>query len=88
MKILLFGGSGQLGYDLIKQAVDLNFEIVAPVTSEVDITDRAEVSRIVRNTAPSIVINSAAYTAVDKAEEEPERARDVNAIGAELVAEA
>jgi dTDP-4-dehydrorhamnose reductase len=88
MKILLFGGSGQLGYDLIRQAGDLNFEIVAPVTSEVDITDRGEVSRIVRNIAPSIVINSAAYTAVDKAEEEPERAHAVNALGAELVAEA
>lgn len=88
MKILLFGGSGQLGYDLIRRAVDLNFEIVAPVTSEVDITDRGEVGRIVRNIAPSIVINSAAYTAVDKAEEDPERAHAVNAVGAELVAEA
>ncbi len=88
MKILLFGGSGQLGYDLIRRAADLNFEIVAPVTSEVDITDRAEVGAIVEKTAPTIVINSAAYTAVDLAEEEPERAHAVNALGAELVATA
>lgn len=88
MKILLFGGTGQLGYDLIRRANDLNFEVIAPVTSEVDITDKKAVSRIVQTASPSIVINSAAYTAVDNAEDEPERAYAVNAEGAEWVAAA
>lgn len=88
MKILLFGGTGQLGYDLIRRANDLNFEVIAPVTSEVDIRDRLAVSRIVQAASPSVVINSAAYTAVDNAEDEPERAHAVNAQGAEWIAAA
>lgn len=88
MKILLFGGTGQLGYDLIRRANDLHFEVIAPVTSEVDITDRKAVARIVQTVSPTVVINSAAYTAVDNAEDEPHRAHAVNAQGAEWIAAA
>jgi len=88
MKILLFGGSGQLGFELKKRADDLNFTLVSPVTKEVDITEAEQVSRLVGAIKPEVVINSAAYTAVDKAEEESERAFAVNAVGAKNVAEA
>ena len=88
MKILLFGGSGQLGYELKKRAADLNFSLVSPVTKEVNITESEQVKALVDAVRPDVVINSAAYTAVDKAEEEVDRAFAVNAEGVKNVAEA
>lgn len=88
MKILLFGGSGQLGYELKKRAADLAFELVSPVTAELDITDREQVKFLTASVRPDVVINSAAYTAVDKAETEIERAFAVNRDGARNIAEA
>ncbi len=88
MKILLFGGSGQLGFELKKRANDLSFELVSPVTKELDITDKAQVFSLIRSLQPTTVINSAAYTAVDKAEEEPEKAFAINAEGVRNISEA
>ena len=88
MKILLFGGSGQVGKELRQRAIDLNFEIFAPITSEVDVTDREKVKFLAQQIKPDIIINSAAYTAVDLAEAEKERAYAINHIGAENVAQA
>lgn len=88
MKILLFGGSGQLGYELSKRAHDLRFDVVSPVTKEVDITNRDQVSTLINSLQPEVVINSAAYTAVDKAEEDAERAFAINSEGVRIIAEA
>ncbi len=88
MKILLFGGSGQLGYELKKRSADLAFELISPVTAELDITDREQVKFLTASVKPDVVINSAAYTAVDKAEVEIDRAFAVNRDGARNVAEA
>jgi dTDP-4-dehydrorhamnose reductase len=88
MKILLFGGSGQLGFEIRKRAADLNFDVVSPVTQEVDITDLEQVSKLFYNLRPSVVINSAAYTAVDKAEEEREKAWAINCDGVANIANA
>ena len=88
MKILLFGGSGQLGYELQLRARDLNFTVVSPVTSEVDVSNRDQVKYLVSTVKPDLVINSAAYTAVDKAESEKDEAFRINAEGARHVAEA
>ncbi len=88
MKILLFGGSGQLGHELTKRARDLRFDLVSPVTQEVDITNREQVFTLISSLQPEVVINSAAYTAVDKAEEESQRAFAINSYGARIIAEA
>ena len=88
MKILLFGGSGQLGLEIKKRALDLNFEIISPVITEVDISDRDQLLFLAEKVKPDIIINSAAYTAVDKAEEESEQAFLINRDGAGFVAEA
>lgn len=88
MKILLFGGSGQLGYELKKRAADLEFELVSPVTKELDITDKTQVFNLLRSLEPTTVINSAAYTAVDKAEEEQDRAFAINSHGVRNISEA
>ncbi len=86
MKILLFGGAGQLGHELKKRAADLEFEVVSPVTKEVDITEADQVMKVVASARADVVINSAAYTAVDKAEEEPEKAFRINRDGAKNIA--
>lgn len=88
MKIVLFGGSGQLGFELAKRASDLNFDFVAPVTKEVDITARNDVFSFVGRIKPSVIVNSAAYTAVDKAETDRDRAFLVNQNGVRFIAEA
>lgn len=88
MKILLFGGAGQLGHELRKRAADLEFQVVSPIVTEVDITERDQVSKVIASSRPDVVINCAAYTAVDKAEEEVEVAFQINRDGAGTVADA
>lgn len=88
MKILLFGGSGQLGYEIQQRAYDLNFEMVSPVVSEVDVSDIDQVLFLSRKFKPEVIVNAAAYTAVDKAEDEQALAFAVNRDGAAHAAEA
>lgn len=88
MKILLFGGSGQLGFEVKKRARDLEFDLVSPVTAEVDVADRAQVKKCVLALKPDAVINAAAYTAVDKAEHEQDAAFRTNRDAAGYIAEA
>lgn len=87
MKLLLYGGSGQLGFELCKRAEDLNFELVSPHESEVDICDRDQLKFLANEIRPDVIVNAAAYTAVDQAEEEEELAFRVNRDGAKYVAE-
>lgn len=82
MKILLFGGSGQLGFELIKRASALNFEIASPVKQEVNVSNKEQVLFLAKQIKPDVIVNSAAYTAVDKAETEPEKAYLINRDGA------
>ena len=88
MKILLFGGSGQLGFEILKRAHDLNFEIVSPVAAELDISEGEQVVRLAEQTKPTLIIKCAAYTAVDRAEQEPQAAFRINADGAQHAARA
>lgn len=86
MRILLFGGSGQLGGELIKRGRDLNFDIASPVSSEIDVASIDQVRLLCERLKPNVIINSAAYTAVDKAEDEPDNAFRINRDGARVVA--
>jgi dTDP-4-dehydrorhamnose reductase len=76
-KILLFGGSGQLGSQMCRLWSDLH--VTAPSRSEIDVEDRAAVERAVAAADPDVVINCTAYNDVVRAESEPERAFAVNA---------
>lgn len=78
MKVLLFGGNGQLGRALRATAPE-SMSITAPSRTELDLHDPAAIARAVRSAAPSLVLNAAAYTAVDRAEAEPDLARAINA---------
>ena len=85
MKVLLFGGSGQLGFELIKRLTLLNVKTVAPVSSEVDISDKNQVKSLIKRTDPTVIFNAAAYTAVDAAETDFETALKVNKLGPENI---
>ena len=89
-KILVIGANGQLGNCFRKLAADFdsNFEFNFVDSSELDITDRNAVLDFFSNERPDFCINAAAYTAVDLAETEPEKAFAVNAEGVQNLAEA
>lgn len=88
MKILIFGGAGQLGYEIRKRSFELEFEVISPVISEVDITDQRQVDFLIKETRPNVIINAAAYTAVDKAETDPTLAYKINRDGVAYIAQA
>ena len=77
LRILITGANGQVGWHLQRTMAPLG-ELLAIDIEQVDLTDLDAVSRTVRDFAPDIVANAAAYTAVDKAESEPELARAIN----------
>lgn len=81
MKILITGANGQLGWELCKRGKSHGVDILPADLPEFDITDPAAVKKAVRQPGISLVINASAYTAVDKAESEPESAFAVNRDG-------
>lgn len=85
MRVLLTGRAGQLGTALV-QALDGCGEVLAHDRSTLDLADPAQVVARVREAAPDVVINAAAYTAVDRAEEDTATARTINAIAPALLA--
>jgi dTDP-4-dehydrorhamnose reductase len=89
LRWLITGAKGQLGTDLQREleaaAVD-PAHIRAVGSADLDITDRAQVAATFEDFAPDIVINAAAYTAVDRAETDEDRAYAVNATGPALLA--
>ncbi len=88
MKILVCGANGQVGSELVEQARDFPVELVATGQRELDIGDAEAVQRYVDEQRPDLLINAAAYTAVDKAEQERERCFRVNRDASGLLASA
>jgi dTDP-4-dehydrorhamnose reductase len=78
MKILLLGADGQVGWELRRSLAPLG-EVVCCTRRQADLAQPDAVCRLVRTMAPGVVVNAAAYTAVDQAEAEPERAALINA---------
>ncbi len=85
---LILGGEGQLGRCLQQTLSAKNLNFVAVGRREVDITHKDEVTNFVQQIAPSAIVNAAAWTAVDAAEDNEESAHAVNALGAAHVAHA
>ena len=90
MKVLVTGANGMLGQDLCPILEDADFidEIVETDIENLDITNELQVKKIIKGESPDIVIHCAAYTNVDKAEDEKELSRKINVIGTENVAKA
>lgn len=85
MKILVTGSKGMLAHDLIPILKE-GHDVIAPPEDELDITLRDRTLALIKGTAPDIVISCAAYTQVDKAEEDKDRAFLVNGTGAQNLA--
>lgn len=86
MKILVTGYKGQLGYDVVNEAKKRNIAAVGVDIDEMDITDAKQVETIIKEGRYEAVVHCAAWTAVDKAEDEVELCTKVNVQGTQNIA--
>lgn len=86
MRLLVTGSNGQVGRELVRTLAPLG-EVVASDRAGADLARPDELVAAVRAARPAIIVNAAAYTAVDRAESEPEVARAVNAVAPGILAE-
>jgi dTDP-4-dehydrorhamnose reductase len=88
MRVLVTGANGMLGHDVIRVAEDMRHQVIALGHDDLDVTDPQRVERMITRERPGAVINCAAWTDVDGAEESEKEASLVNAQGAGFVADA
>ena len=90
LKILLFGKNGQVGWELQRSLSPLGVLVALEAKSDVlcgDLSNLDGIAQTIRAVSPDVIINAAAYTAVDKAETEPELAHLINALAPGIMAE-
>jgi dTDP-4-dehydrorhamnose reductase len=90
MRILLFGKSGQVGWELQRSLAPLGELIALDTNSEDycgDFTNLEGIAKTIRDIAPDVIVNAAAHTAVDKAESEAELAHTINALAPRILAQ-
>jgi dTDP-4-dehydrorhamnose reductase len=88
MRVLVAGREGQVARALLARLGTDGHQVTALEPPELDLTDQAGIAAVVERTVPDLVVNAAAYTAVDRAEDQPGLAHAVNATGAGWLAEA
>lgn len=88
MKVLVTGVKGQLGYDVCKVLTQRGIDHIGTDLEDFDITDKAATHRFIKEYGPDVVIHCSAWTAVDAAEDVPEKAAAVNVEGPRNIAEA
>lgn len=89
MRVLVTGVNGQLGYDCMRELSSRGYdEILGIDIDDLDITNEAAVHRFINVFKPDVVMHNAAWTAVDKAEQMPDKVYMVNALGPKYIAEA
>ena len=82
MKILVTGVNGQLGYDCVRELNERGYTNVKGIDiQDLDITNKDAVYKYILEYKPDVVMHNAAWTAVDKAEQMPEKVYEVNALG-------
>lgn len=86
MKVLVTGVKGQLGHDVVIELQKRNYEVIGLDAEEMDITDTNAVKTVIMKYNPDAVVHCAAYTAVDKAEDNIDLCRKVNAEGTQNIA--
>ena len=86
MKVLVTGYNGQLGYDVVKQLKNRQIECIGVDIDDFDLTDNNSVSNYIMEYQPTVVVHCAAYTAVDRSEDDKELSFAVNVIGTENIA--
>ena len=82
---LLFGANGQVGFELAKVLAE-DYQLVALDRSQCDLSNEQQICNAIQNHKPDIIINAAAYTAVDKAESEQDLAFAINATAVGIIA--
>lgn len=87
MKVLVTGVNGQLGYDVVKELEKRGHEAIGVDRKVMDLTFIEQIKECIANVNPEAIIHCAAYTAVDKAEDEEELCRIVNATATKYIAE-
>ncbi|MDN3019189.1 dTDP-4-dehydrorhamnose reductase [Paenibacillus sp. BSR1-1] len=88
MKILVTGYTGQLGYDVVREGLDRGLDMVGVGSKDLNITDESSVYQYVQEVNPDAIIHCAAYTAVDKAEDDRESCWKVNVEGTKYLTNA
>lgn len=88
MSMLIIGANGQLGWELCRQAPQRGYEVIPADRPDLDITRQEQVRAEVYDSGASLVVNAAAYTAVDHAEDDQETAFQVNRDGPAYMADA
>ena len=86
IKILVTGVTGQLGYDVVQELTKRNIECLGTSSKDFDIRDAAATLKFIETYAPDAVVHCAAYTAVDKAEDEPALCMKINEAGTRNIA--
>ena len=86
MRILLIGNTGQLGWELERTLAPLG-EVNACDYPQIDLSASSSLRLFIREYAPDVLVNAAAYTAVDKAESDPDAAQAINAVAPGVLAE-
>jgi dTDP-4-dehydrorhamnose reductase/dTDP-4-dehydrorhamnose 3,5-epimerase len=88
LKYMVTGVNGQLGYDVMMKLKEIDFDVIAPRRDEFDLTNKDQVKKYIIKEKPDVIIHCAAYTTVDKAEDEKDLCYSVNVEGTRTVAEA
>jgi dTDP-4-dehydrorhamnose reductase len=86
VRILLTGRNGQVGWELERSLAAVG-KLTALDRGDLDLTNEASIRHVTRAAAPNVIVNAAAYTAVDRAESEPQRAQAVNGVAPGILAE-
>jgi dTDP-4-dehydrorhamnose reductase len=86
LRILLLGNTGQLGWELDRTLAPLG-ELNACDYPTIDLTDEKSLRQLIRDHQPDVLVNAAAYTAVDRAEAEPELAKSINSLAPAIMVE-
>lgn len=88
IKVLVTGVNGQLGCDVVKRLNELGIEAIGVGRNDFDISDKEKAQEYILKSKPDVVVHCAAYTAVDKAENEKEKCYAINVEGTRNIAEA
>ena len=81
MKVLVTGVKGQLGYDVVKQLNKQNIQCLGVDIDDFDLTDAEQVEKGISQYNPDVIVHCAAFTAVDRAEDDKELCYNVNVLG-------
>ncbi|MFN1836120.1 dTDP-4-dehydrorhamnose reductase [Balneola sp. MJW-20] len=87
MKYLVIGAGGQLGKQWVSELESLDVEFTALNRKALDISDRSAIRKVLEQEKPQVLVNCAAYTKVDQAEDEPEKAELINGVAPGVIAD-